>query len=189
MREIRTSGSVGAPGGENLPGPPEHAWLPCRPTGVASIARRHFLDAASARRGGANGRARHAQRWREVDMLRIHEVAIQLVGEVMPLLKAIERCDADLASQARRAVMSTPLNISGGSDQGRQAEDAALPVCAGISARDLVGFAGGGGRELHPGTIAGAEEQVRSGDRNTASVHLPEAVKRPRILTDDRRCT
>ena len=50
-------------------------------------------------------------------MLRIHEVAIQLVGEVMPLVKEIERFDPDLARQARRAVTSTPLNISEGSDQ------------------------------------------------------------------------
>ena len=50
-------------------------------------------------------------------MLRIHEVAIELVGEVKPLLRAIERCDPDLATQARKAVMSTPLNISEGSDQ------------------------------------------------------------------------
>ena len=50
-------------------------------------------------------------------MLRIHEVAIQLVGEVLPVLREIERFDPDLARQARRAVTSTPLNISEGSDQ------------------------------------------------------------------------
>ena len=50
-------------------------------------------------------------------MLRIHDVALELVGEVMPLLRAIERCDPDLASQARRAVTSTPLNVAEGSDQ------------------------------------------------------------------------
>ena len=50
-------------------------------------------------------------------MLRIHDVAIELVGEVMPLLKEIERVDPDLARQGRRAVTSTPLNIAEGSDQ------------------------------------------------------------------------
>ena len=50
-------------------------------------------------------------------MLRIHEVAVELVGEVMPLVRAIERCDPDLARQARRALMSTPLNIAEGSEQ------------------------------------------------------------------------
>ena len=50
-------------------------------------------------------------------MLRVHEVAVRLVREVLPLLKEIERVDPDLARQARRAVMSTPLNIAEGSEQ------------------------------------------------------------------------
>ena len=50
-------------------------------------------------------------------MLRIHEVAIELVREVMPLLTEIERRDPDLARQGKRAVMSTPLNIAEGSEQ------------------------------------------------------------------------
>jgi four helix bundle protein len=50
-------------------------------------------------------------------MLRIHETAIELVREVMPLIRAIERRDPDLAGQARRAVMSTPLNVAEGSEQ------------------------------------------------------------------------
>ena len=50
-------------------------------------------------------------------MLKIHEVAVELVGEVMPLLRAIQRFDPDLATQARKAVTSTPLNVAEGSDQ------------------------------------------------------------------------
>ncbi len=50
-------------------------------------------------------------------MLRIHETAIELVAEVMPLLEMIERRDPDLARQGRRAVMSTPLNIAEGGEQ------------------------------------------------------------------------
>ncbi len=50
-------------------------------------------------------------------MRRIHEVAVELVGEVVPLLGAIERFDPDLATQARKAVTSTPLNVAEGSDQ------------------------------------------------------------------------
>ena len=50
-------------------------------------------------------------------MLRIHDVAIELVRDVMPLLERIERRDPDLVRQIRRAVMSAPLNIAEGSDQ------------------------------------------------------------------------
>jgi len=50
-------------------------------------------------------------------MLRIHETAVELVREMMPLLEAIERRDPDLARQGRRAVMSVPLNVSEGSSQ------------------------------------------------------------------------
>jgi four helix bundle protein len=50
-------------------------------------------------------------------MLRIHETAIELVREVMPAIREIERNDPDLARQMRRSVMSTPLNIAEGSEQ------------------------------------------------------------------------
>ena len=50
-------------------------------------------------------------------MLRIHETAIELVRDVMVLVRQIEREDPDLGRQMRRSVMSTPLNIAEGSDQ------------------------------------------------------------------------
>jgi len=50
-------------------------------------------------------------------MLRVHEVAVRLIAEVMPFVRAIERVDPDLARQLRKAVMAAPLNIAEGSMQ------------------------------------------------------------------------
>ena len=50
-------------------------------------------------------------------MLRIHNVAIQVVGEISVLMREIERFDPDLARQGRRAMVSVPLNVAEGSDQ------------------------------------------------------------------------
>ncbi len=50
-------------------------------------------------------------------MLRIHDVAVALLHEVAPLMRAIERHDGDLAKQLRKSMSSVPLNIAEGSDQ------------------------------------------------------------------------
>src|SRR5688500_6509544 len=50
-------------------------------------------------------------------MLRIHQAAVELVRDVMPLLEQIERRDPDFARLGRRAITSTPLNIAEGADQ------------------------------------------------------------------------
>jgi len=49
-------------------------------------------------------------------MLRIHDVALELVREVAPLATAIGRHDASLSKQFRNAMSSVPLNIAEGSD-------------------------------------------------------------------------
>jgi four helix bundle protein len=48
-------------------------------------------------------------------MLRIYNVLLALVRAMQPLIKEIERHDADLARQCRRALCSAPLNLAEGS--------------------------------------------------------------------------
>ena len=47
-------------------------------------------------------------------MLRIYPVLLDLVRTVGPLIKVLERHDADLAKQCRRALASAPLNVAEG---------------------------------------------------------------------------
>jgi four helix bundle protein len=47
-------------------------------------------------------------------MLRIYPVLLDLVRWLVPLLKQLERHDADLARQCRRALASAPLNVAEG---------------------------------------------------------------------------
>ena len=48
-------------------------------------------------------------------MLRIYPVLLELVGAVRPLVRELDRRDADLARQCRRALTSAPLNVAEGS--------------------------------------------------------------------------
>src|ERR671939_1763935 len=48
-------------------------------------------------------------------MLRIYSVLLDLVRSVRPLIKELERRDADLARQCKRALSSAPLNVAEGS--------------------------------------------------------------------------
>jgi four helix bundle protein len=48
-------------------------------------------------------------------MLRIYFVLLDLVRELRPVLGELERRDADLARQCRRALCSAPLNVAEGS--------------------------------------------------------------------------
>jgi len=53
-------------------------------------------------------------------MLRIYEVILEVIGELRPVMGQIERCDADLARQMRRAASSVALNTAEGMcSQGR----------------------------------------------------------------------
>ena len=48
-------------------------------------------------------------------MLRIYPVLLELVRELRPRVKELERHDADLAKQCRKALASAPLNVAEGS--------------------------------------------------------------------------
>jgi four helix bundle protein len=48
-------------------------------------------------------------------MLRIYDVMLDAITMIVPLIKAIERHDRDLANQTQRAANSVALNIAEGS--------------------------------------------------------------------------
>ena len=48
-------------------------------------------------------------------MLRVYSVLLEIVRELKPVLREIQRHDADLAKQFRRALTSAPLNVAEGS--------------------------------------------------------------------------
>ncbi|MBX3127856.1 MAG: four helix bundle protein [Polyangiaceae bacterium] len=48
-------------------------------------------------------------------MLRIYSVLLELIRDLMPLVRELERREPDLARQCRRALASAPLNVAEGS--------------------------------------------------------------------------
>jgi four helix bundle protein len=63
------------------------------------------------------GRLAHGVRGeqKEIEMLRIHDDMLQVIATMRPMLAAIERRDADLGRQLRRAASSVVLNLAEGS--------------------------------------------------------------------------
>jgi four helix bundle protein len=70
-------------------------------------------EARHALRARASGRG-FREKQKEAAMLRIYGVIIEVVGELKTVVGQIERCDADLARQTRRAMCSVALNTAEG---------------------------------------------------------------------------
>jgi len=96
-------------------------------------------------------------------MLRIHDLALELIRQVAPLAAVIGRHDPDLAKQLRRALTSVPLNIAEGVDQRGGAPDLALFHRARIGAGGVVALRTGaawGYTEAPPDTVRAQFDHV-----------------------------
>ena len=87
-------------------------------------------------------------------MLEIYGVILEVVGELKAVARQIERCDADLARQMRRAMCSVALNVAEGMGSRGKNRGARYHTALGSMRETLscieVGMALGYVREVEP---------------------------------------
>ena len=94
-------------------------------------------------------------------MLKIYDVIIRVVGELRPVMNAIEKRDPDLARQMRRAVCSVALNTaegmySGGRNKGARYQNALGSMRETLSCIEVANALG-----YVDGLDAGIEDRIR----------------------------
>jgi len=105
---------------------------------LAGLRRLASLDSVSARRGeGKASRKVHGALRGGFAMLRIHDDMLDAIVAMRPMLVAIERRDADLARQLRRAASSVVLNLAEGSGSSGRVRTARYRTALG-SARETL---------------------------------------------------
>jgi four helix bundle protein len=113
----------------------------------------------------ARGAIRFAQEGasEEVNMLRVHDVMLDAISMMRPMVRAIEARDRELASQLRRAASSVVLNLAEGSgsfggvrtQRYRTALGSARETWSCLLVAERFGYV-----ERMPGGLAGAMNQV-----------------------------
>ena len=94
-------------------------------------------------------------------MLKIYGVILEVVAELKPVMNAIERRDADLAKQMRRAACSVVLNTgegmySGGRNKGARYQNALGSMRETLSCIEVASALG-----YVEGVDAGVEDRIR----------------------------
>jgi four helix bundle protein len=87
---------------------------PALRAGACLLARAGSLDPARDSLACQGAGVRGARREREVAMLRIYGVVLEVLAQLQPVLKRIEVKDRDLARQLRRCSSSVALNLAEG---------------------------------------------------------------------------
>jgi four helix bundle protein len=94
-------------------------------------------------------------------MLKIYDVILGVVGELKPVMSAIERKDPDLGRQMRRAASSVALNTAEGMYSRGRNKGARYQTALGSMRETLACVEVGAALGYIDGIDAGAEDRIR----------------------------